>query len=275
MSSTSNAPNTAEVWSAHWRRNADAYLTEPLWTSIVMDRAKLAHLAPLLPEHGRIVEFGCGSGRLLRFAARRGLDAVGIDYSADALRLLREHAASDGVSVEAMQGDVRSTGLPDNSFDVVASTGLLEHFEDDDVVTIVREMVRVLRPGGLFYSDIVPAKFSLYRSLQQLTLRKPEVWERWFSRGDIEHLLIEAGLQDVSVWGGGVYPPIVPFLQRYEFVRRALGTFARATQHFWNAFDGTRAGDVLGFYYFATARKRVISQTNADVLPDVPEQQHK
>ena len=248
-------PNTVATWGAHWRRNASAYLSEPLWVSTVIDRAKLASLAPLLPRHGRIVEFGCGSGRLLRFAAARGLEATGIDYSADGLRLLREHARADGVHVEALQGDVRSTSLPADSFDVVASTGLLEHFGDDDALRIVREMVRVLKPGGLFYSDIVPAKFSLYRSLQQLALQKPEVWERGFSRGEIERLLNNAGLAEIDVWGGGVYPPIIPLLHRFEIVRSALGRFAYATRAFWNTFDRTRLGDLAGFYYFATGRK--------------------
>src|SRR5207245_9380634 len=118
-----------------------------------------------------------------------GLRAIGIDFSRRALEVAR--SADGGARSEArlalVRGDVLSVPLRSESVDAVASTGLLEHFADP--VPVVREMVRILKPGGLFYSDIVPAKFSLFRSLACLRLGEVEVFERRFRRSEIQDLI--------------------------------------------------------------------------------------
>ena len=249
------AANTAAAWSSHWRVNRDAYVRDPLWVSMIADRVKLSYLRPHLPASGTIVEFGCGSGRLLRFAVRHGLRGIGIDYSAEALTVVRQAAEADGVSLSLLQSDVRRTALPAASVDAVASTGLLEHFSDDDILAIIAEMVRVLKPGGLFYSDVLPAKWSLYRSLLWLRRQPNEIWERDCSRRDIERWLGQAGLERVHVFGAGVFPPILPYLERSDTVRVIMGQLVRATLPFWTVWDRTAIGEWAGHYYFATGRK--------------------
>lgn len=49
----------------------------------------------------------------------------------------------------------------DKTFDLVLSFGVLEHFKDIDKP--IKEMVRVLKPGGVFFADIVPEKFSIHK----------------------------------------------------------------------------------------------------------------
>jgi SAM-dependent methyltransferase len=251
------APNSEAAWSTHWRENRGVYVDEPLWVSTILDRVKLSYLRPMLPERGTIAEFGCGSGRLLRFAASHGLDAIGVDFSEEALSVARDAASASGLELTLMVGDARRTPLPTASVDVVATTGLLEHFEDEDVAAIVSEMVRVLKPGGLFYSDVVPAKVSLYRSLLWLRRNPVEVWERNFSRRDIERLLERQGLERVDVFGAGVFPPIIPLIDRSVAFRSILGRIVQATLPFWKMWDRTPVADLLGYYYFATGRKPV------------------
>ena len=55
-------------------------------------------------------------------------------------------------------GNVERIGLEDNTFDIVFSRGLIEHFED--VRLVFKEMVRVLRSAGLFAADVIPKRFS-------------------------------------------------------------------------------------------------------------------
>ncbi|SRR5712692_1503141 len=247
-------PNLGRTWDTIWKRD-EAGTLEEQGTSHLMDEVKFSYLSPLLPREGTIVEFGCGSARLLRFAAGRGLRAIGIDFSRRALEVAR---SADGrrrgaTRLALLRADVSSVPLRSGSVDAVASTGLLEHFVDP--VPVVREMVRILKPGGLFYSDIVPAKFSLFRSLDCLRLRHMEVFERGFSRREIQALLSEAGLQDTRVFGAGVFPPRIPFFERFSPIRRAVTKLVALTLPLWRALDGTSLATLAGFYFFAVGVK--------------------
>src|SRR5439155_2806325 len=122
-----------------------------------------------------------------------GLRPIGIDFSKHALQVA-QRTQPDDRRFALIRANVSNVPLKSESIDAVASTGLLEHFADP--APVIREMVRVLRPGGLFYSDIVPAKFSLFRSLDWLRLRQTDVFERGFSRPEIHDLLRAAGLPE-------------------------------------------------------------------------------
>ncbi len=139
--------------------------------------------------------------------------------------------------------------LASSSFDVVYSTGLLEHFHDP--TPIIAEMARVLKPGGLFFSDIAPLKFSLLR-LGFYARRKNRtiVDEYECSASDIRNWLEGCGLQQIQVFASGVVPPL-------GIIRRVPGARAISfgIQRFWTAFDDTYLAERLGFFYLAFARK--------------------
>jgi len=90
-----------------------------------------------------LVDIACGSGRLLYHASRAGLRTIGVDFSAEALRLEREVAPSS----DLVLADGQCLPFPGNSIEYVASLGSLEHFVD--VERGVQEMVRIMRPDGL------------------------------------------------------------------------------------------------------------------------------
>lgn len=102
-----------------------------------------------------VLEAGCGEGRfVLSFAPRVDL-SVGIDFSREAL----QKAVKKSVICTESQGKIlfclaRIESLPfrDNSFDLVLSLGVIEHFEDP--LPLLREMRRVLKPGGLLYLSV-------------------------------------------------------------------------------------------------------------------------
>jgi SAM-dependent methyltransferase len=194
---------------------------------------------------------------------RSGYRTLCVDYSARALQAAKDNYASEQVAGSLIRGDGLTLPLQENTCDVVLSTGLLEHFADPS--QIVKEMVRVLRPGGLFYSDIVPRKFSLFRSLEWLGRWKQRLtgtdgmplplFERAFSAEEIRLLLERAHLLKVHVFAAGVVPPYLPLLSRNEWVRALQVRFVEHTVTFWQAWDQTRIAEWLGFYYFATGYK--------------------
>ena len=98
--------------------------------------------------------------------ANRGFRAVATDVSTTALALAalnaQENGTADGMRNLMLVGaDVFSLPFPDGIFDVVMSHGLLEHFDRQSLRLIMSEMVRVIRPGGLFLADIIPGVFSV------------------------------------------------------------------------------------------------------------------
>jgi SAM-dependent methyltransferase len=96
----------------------------------------------------RLVEIGCGVGRITRVLAQRA-KVTAIDVSARMLALAREHNP-ELRGVEWLQGDGTTlAGVPDASADGVFSHVVFQHIPDPAITLgYVAEMGRVLRPGG-------------------------------------------------------------------------------------------------------------------------------
>ncbi len=112
----------------------------------------------------RVLDVGSGFGRHVYECARRGARVVALDYAPDEVVETRNTLAAMVTAGEitaerltgVMRGDARRLPFPDDTFDVVITSEVLEHIQDD--VTAIAEMVRVLRPGGRFAAT-VPAQF--------------------------------------------------------------------------------------------------------------------
>ncbi len=102
----------------------------------------------------RVLDLGCGFGRHAYQAARLGARVVALDAGADEVANVR---ATLGVMVEAgeldgglgagvVQGDALRLPFPDDTFDRVIASEVLEHIPDDQAA--MAELSRVLRPGG-------------------------------------------------------------------------------------------------------------------------------
>ena len=243
----------AEGDAAAWDRpirDSELYLPERRDIFNFIDETKVAHLRPLLPSGGSALEIGAGSGRLLiRLARERPYRAVALDYAPYAIRAVRENYRRAGLAGHALFGDARALPFPDASFDLVLSGGLLEHFREPEPV--VREMARVLRPGGLFYADIVPRKTSLYRWAERGRMAHDEhlaegIFESDLSKSAWKRVLKASGLRDVRVVSAGVYPPYT--MRAHERLVWKYGNLLRR-------LDGTALADLLGFFYMCTARR--------------------
>ncbi|MFD0971228.1 class I SAM-dependent methyltransferase [Plantactinospora endophytica] len=109
----------------------------------LLDRADLRH-------GQRILEIGCGTGNLLRALGRRqpDVDAVGIDPDPIALRRARRKAVRAGLPIRYERAFATDLPLPADSFDRVLSAFMLHHLAEDGRTPALREVGRVLRPGG-------------------------------------------------------------------------------------------------------------------------------
>jgi len=138
-----------QVEGAHWwfvgrRRIIESFLA-PLCSRL---RGELKSDRPL-----KILDVGCGTGANLEMLSQFG-DAEGVDVSAEALAFCRERGLAD-----VRQGAAEQLPWEDGSFDLVTGLDVVEHLDDD--VAGLKEMRRVLRPGGYTFL-FVPAFMFLW-----------------------------------------------------------------------------------------------------------------
>jgi SAM-dependent methyltransferase len=232
-------------WEGGWQQ-LQITVDDPVW--LVTERIKLKYLRPMLTPGMRALEVGCGSAKLSALLAAQGLRVWGIDQSASGLRIARRNTGYLGATAAFARADAFTLPFAPGTFDLVFSTGLLEHFADP--TRLMRSMIRALKPGGLFFSDVVPLKFSLARSIWYLRgLHKTVDDEHPYTRADVERWMHACGLEDVRVFSSAVVPPL-GLLSRLP----GGGTLSRLGDPLWTSLDGTRAGDALGFFYLAFGR---------------------
>jgi ubiquinone/menaquinone biosynthesis C-methylase UbiE len=103
------------------------------------------------PEQMRVLEIGCGAGRVTRALARLFGEVHGVDVSGEMILRARE-ALKDTPNARVCQNNGKDlTVVPAAEFDFAFSTIVFQHIPSRDVIeTYVREVSRLLRPGALF-----------------------------------------------------------------------------------------------------------------------------
>ncbi len=101
----------------------------------------------------RVLDLGCGTGglTLLIKGLHPDVEAVGLDPDPPALARARRKAERAGLSIRFEQGFGDSLPHPDASFDRVLSAFVLHHVASEEKVLTLREVRRVLRPGGTLH----------------------------------------------------------------------------------------------------------------------------
>ncbi len=151
-------PRLAEV------SNAD---TEVIWRLLALERGV------------EVLDLACGHGRIANRLAGRGARVTGVDATPLFLTRARTEAAAAGIEVDYVEGDMRMLPYPDRSFDRVLSWFTsFGYFADGDNRRVLREVCRVLRPGGKLLIE---------------TNNLPELLPRW-----LPAVVVERG-DDVSI----------------------------------------------------------------------------
>ena len=121
------------------RRIADELEHKPL------DRQLLDRFAASVRDVGLACDIGCGPGHVARYLQAHNVQVCGVDLSAE----LVERARRLNPGIEFQQGDMMALDIPDEAWVGIVAFYSLIHIPRADMVQALRELRRVLRPGGV------------------------------------------------------------------------------------------------------------------------------
>ncbi len=152
-----------------------------------------AYVAALAPPGARVLDAGCGTGRVAIELAQRGYDVVGVDSDASMLEVARLNAPQ----LEWRLEDLATSDLQDGFDLVVAAGNVLVYLAEGTEVEALRRMAQALVPGGLLVSG--------WRTERAAADGRPALpvasYDRWVS---------EVGLEPVArhaTWQGAPWAP--------------------------------------------------------------------
>lgn len=184
------------------QQDYDAYYTAenlavPAFINDILD-AIVATFEPYR-KNNRLLDVGCGAGTFLEASARSGWEAVGVEVS----RTAAEHVRGRGF--EVFCGELENANCPDDHFDVVIASEVLEHVANPRAM--LEAIARVLRPGGLLWTTTPHGRGISARilGLEWSNVCPPEHLQL-FSVASIKALLSVAGFSRVEVATHGTNP---------------------------------------------------------------------
>jgi SAM-dependent methyltransferase len=161
----------------------------------------------------RLVDCGCGTGHNLQLLRPHGT-VVGFDLSSAGLVRARASGAA------AVRGDVTRIPLASGAFDVATSFDVLQCVDGD--VDAIREMARIVRPGGVVVITVA--------ALEALRGDHSEVWQevRRYTPASARRLVEAAGLTPVRV--SFMFASLFPLMMSVRMVQRLTRRLGRTVR---------------------------------------------
>ena len=155
-------------------------------------------------KYNDVIELGCGSGLTTLYLAKKmNFRPYLLDNSDNALNFAQTNAELLKIDAMYIKGNALTTPFRDNSFDIVWSGGLNEHFKDDKRQKIFNEMARITKSGGICLIT-VPNKRYLPLNLYRHVATRQGTWafgyEEPFTKQELKKRMQDAGLRDIEIY---------------------------------------------------------------------------
>jgi SAM-dependent methyltransferase len=233
-----------------WRGTTLGAVTEALEHRVILELAGSV-------DGARVLDLGCGDGLLTRTLAARGARTVGLDIDRAMLRAAIARAeAPPAQRAQFVQGRIEQLPFPDAVFDTVAAVTVLCFVPDP--TTALREIARVLRPGGhMVIGDLGRwSAWAVWRRVRAWLGSR--LWRAVHFRtvAELSALVERAGMSVVAARGSVYYPPVGFLARALAHLDRWLGPLTTAGAAFialaamkanandvpWNRFRHPRGG---------------------------------
>ena len=236
-------PGKAEDWDAY-SADVSARKDSPEWE--VLRRARSEHYRRFFSvnPNAKVLDAGCGHGEYTIFALHDRARVWAIDASEKMLSYTRQAVEWQGLQAEEIScQSIMNLPYPSNNFDIVFNLSVLECVENPELA--LRELIRVLRPGGQLYLDVCNATavhwHALFRIMQFLGCG-PKGKMRYFFPRELSAMVRKAGCEPVDSSGQAFCPPFsgiyTPDLRRFTIlpacVIRPLDKLYLAVERFAN-----------------------------------------
>ena len=140
-----------------------------------------------------------GTGTLLEVAAEKDWDVFGVEVSKPAIE------QAEKMGIKAFHGELTDAEYPDDHFDIITASEILEHLYEPQ--KLIKEIARVLRPGGLFWATTPSSKGISYRLMGlNWTIVTPPEHIQLFSKKGMSLMLKNAGFSSVNLQTQGINP---------------------------------------------------------------------
>ena len=140
-----------------------------------------------LPQRARVVDLGSGSGRDLAAFLARGVDACGLDFSAELAGLARSRSGAPVVVA-----DMCAIPFADGTFDGAWACASLLHMGGSAMHAALAEAHRVLRPGGFLFTSMKRGRGERVEPCGRwFSYVEPEAWRERLRAADFE--IVESG----------------------------------------------------------------------------------
>jgi SAM-dependent methyltransferase len=110
-----------------------------------LDRQLLDRFAARVQGVGPVCDMGCGPGHVARYLHERGVQMTGVDVSP----AMVDRARTLNPEIDFREGDMRSLAIEDGAWAGIAAFYSIIHIPRPEIVAVLGELKRVLRPGGL------------------------------------------------------------------------------------------------------------------------------
>jgi ubiquinone/menaquinone biosynthesis C-methylase UbiE len=162
-----------------------------------------------LPKDGkvkRVLDIGCGMGESTNAVKERfpNTEVWGIDVGGPMVRYAHYQAVRQNLDITFAQLDAADTKLPENHFDLVGSCIIFHEIDPVEAKKVVKEIFRVLRPGGIYHHVDIPTIGTGWKPSNTLTAKagewstyrhNVETWWAAFQKTDFPAVLKEAGFE--------------------------------------------------------------------------------
>ena len=149
-----NWKNRKESMYNHWSSGAPKNQIQFAFYNHWQTFKSIMNNSRLFNKGNKVLEVGAGRGSLSAYFSENGYHSTLLDSSEKILQTAKEIFDQNKLNAEYVLGNALSLPFKDETFDIVFSIGLLEHF--DNIFDPISEQIRVLTKGGIWIGYIVP-----------------------------------------------------------------------------------------------------------------------
>ncbi len=139
---------------------------------------------------GRVLDIGCGEGRISIFFANNGFESYGIDYTKIAVERAKKFAKEADVSENTHFNVCNALDLPykENFFDIAVDYSVFDHIEKQYWGLYLKNLLKVLKPKGFYILSVFSANTDFIKNRKQ----------KWYYSGDAYfHFCLEKDIRDI------------------------------------------------------------------------------